>query len=68
MFWAAIVYLFGCLYLLIVQKINFDWKNLFNTDGMAVLGCGLMSIYWTQKIELFQATFLANNSTSFGVL
>ncbi|MGL4990846.1 MAG: helix-turn-helix domain-containing protein [Sarcina sp.] len=29
---------------------------------------GLMSIFWTQKVELFQATFLANNSTSFGVL
>ena len=42
--------------------------DVYDKQTMSKIELGLMSIYWTQKIELFQATFLANNSTSFGVL
>ncbi|CEN89052.1 Uncharacterised protein [[Clostridium] sordellii] len=33
------VYLVGAIYLTCINKIQFDWKNLFNTDGLAILGC-----------------------------
>ena len=33
------IYLLGAIYLTYTNKIQFDWKNLFNTDGLAVLGC-----------------------------
>lgn len=35
----SIIYLLGAIYLTYTNKIKFDWKNLFNTDGLAILGC-----------------------------
>lgn len=39
MFWISIVYLIGAIILIITQKIKWDIVNLFNTDGLALLGC-----------------------------
>jgi hypothetical protein len=39
MFILSIIYLVGTIGLLLFKKINFDLLNLFNTDGLALLGC-----------------------------
>lgn len=33
------IYLLGAIYLTYINKIQFDWRYLFNTDGLTVLGC-----------------------------
>ena len=37
-------------------------KNLEYIEHEIIEDTGLMSIFWTQKVKLFYATLLANNS------
>ena len=37
-------------------------------DNTTPAGNGLMSIFWTQKVKLFYAALLANNSKCAGVM
>lgn len=39
MFWVSVIYLIGAIILIITKKIQWDIVNLFNTDGLALLGC-----------------------------
>lgn len=39
MFGLSIIYLFGAIILIITKKIEWNIINLFNTDGLALLGC-----------------------------
>ena len=45
------------------SEFDFGFSNLFIT-----LEIGLMSISWTQKVKLFYAVLLANNSHCSGVM
>ena len=61
-----------------VKKIRKKLYELKNLEGIEfVHGCdkrkttlqnGLMSIFWTQKVKLFYAALLANNSHCSGVM
>ena len=37
--WIAIVYLLGAIIIIVTGKIKWDITNLFNTDGLSLLGC-----------------------------
>lgn len=39
MFWISIVYLLGAIIIIVTGKIKWDITNLFNTDGLSLLGC-----------------------------
>lgn len=39
MFWISIAYLFGAIIIIVTGKIKWDITNLFNTDGLSLLGC-----------------------------
>ena len=39
MFWISIAYLIGAIIIIVTGKIKWDITNLFNTDGLSLLGC-----------------------------
>lgn len=39
MFWISIAYLIGAIIFIVTGKIKWDITNLFNTDGLSLLGC-----------------------------
>ena len=39
MFGVSIVYLIGAIIIIVTGKIKWDITNLFNTDGLSLLGC-----------------------------
>ena len=47
------------------NKVHSKYKRSFQDlpiQGLKVIIIGLMSIFWTQKVKLFYAALLANNS------
>lgn len=57
----SLIYLVGAIYLTYINKIQFDWKNLFNTDGLAILGC----IFATGEILLSNRNWISKKISQF---
>ena len=72
----------GAFYLFILISLfgsfisYYLWMAIYGSSSSATLGglskneivIGLMSIFWTQKVKLFYAVLLANNSHCSGVM
>ena len=50
------------------EKVAEKEKRINLVREMHESGYGLMSIFWTQKVKLFYAALLANNSKCSGVM
>ena len=50
-----------------INGLKFEQETSLN-EALLCLKGGLMSIFWTQKVKLFYAALLANNSHCSGVM
>ena len=51
-----------------IKSISFESEEITELPDSFLLNDGLMSIFWTQKVKLFYAVLLANNSHCSGVI